>query len=822
MSKNLVIVESPAKCKTIGKYLGKDFDVLASYGHVRDLVPKEGAVDTENQFAMKYQIIERNEKHVKAIVRALKKADALYLATDPDREGEAISWHLIELLKEMNALEGKDVRRVIFHEITKKAVQDAIAAPRSMSNDLVGAQQARRALDYLVGFNLSPLLWKKVQRGLSAGRVQSPALRMIVERELEIEAFKAREYWSIEADVSKDKQPFVSRLVLYKGEKVEQFSFENETAARDVESTLLKATNGKLSVVSVTKKQRRRNPTAPFTTSTLQQEASRKLGFNTQRTMRVAQKLYEGIELPGEDNVGLITYMRTDSVTLASVALEEIRDVIAERYGAKNVPDEARTFKTKAKNAQEAHEAIRPTSVARAPEQLKAVLDEDQFKLYSLIWKRTMACQMVPAVFDTVAIDMAAGDPDEGHRMRANGSILVEPGFMAVYQEGKDDSKDDDGDRLLPDIGEGDTIKLDELRTEQHFTDPPPRFTEASLVKTLEEYGIGRPSTYASIIATLKNREYVEIEAKRFTPTDIGRIVIGFLTEHFTQYVDYDFTAKLEDDLDAISLGEQDWVPLLEKFWKPFHALCQEKEASVTREQVAQARELGTDPKSGKPVTVRMGRFGPFVQIGTKDDEEKPKFAGLRPGQKMTDIDLATAMELFKLPRKLGETADGLPVSASIGRFGPYVRYGDKYVSIKGEDPYDIELPRALELIEEKKIADANRLILDFEEQGIQVLNGRYGPYITDKAKNARVPKDREPKSLTLEECIELLAAAPERGRRGKKKTAKKTATKAATKKKPAKKKAKKKATKKKAAKKKIAKKATKKRAAKKKVAKKT
>ncbi len=803
MSKNLVIVESPAKASTISKYLGKDFDVLASYGHVRDLIPKEGAVDTENQFSMKYQIIERNEKHVRAIIKALKNAEGLYLATDPDREGEAISWHLVELLKEKGVLDNIDVHRVVFHEITKQAVRDAVANPREISGDLVGAQQARRALDYLVGFNLSPLLWKKVQRGLSAGRVQSPALRMIVERELEIEAFKAREYWSIEADVSKNDQPFTSRLVSYKGEKVEQFSFENEDAARKVEKTIVEAANGSLNVLSVSKRQRRRNPTAPFTTSTLQQEASRKLGFNTQRTMRVAQKLYEGIALPGEDQVGLITYMRTDSVTLADVALTEIREVIAKRYGAQNVPDEPRTFKTKAKNAQEAHEAVRPTSVARAPDDLKSVLDEDQLKLYALIWKRTMACQMVPAVFDTVAIEMAAGPEDSGHRMRANGSVLVEPGFMAVYKEGRDDSKDDEGDRLLPEIEEGDTIKLDELRPEQHFTEPPPRFTEASLVKTLEEYGIGRPSTYASIIATLKNREYVEMDGKRFLPTDIGRIVIGFLTEHFTQYVDYDFTAKLEDDLDSVSLGQKDWVPLLETFWKPFHELCEDKESSVTREQVAQARELGTDPKSGKPVTVRMGRYGPFVQIGTKDDEEKPRFAGLRPGQKMADIDLETAMELFKLPRKLGETEDGLPVSASVGRFGPYIRYGDKYVSMKEDDPYTVELPRALELIAEKKIVDANRIILDFEEQGIQVLNGRYGPYITNKEKNARVPKDREPKSLTLEECIELLAAAPVRGRRGKKKSAKKTAAKKTAKKKVAKKKVAKKLAKKKAAKKK-------------------
>jgi len=788
MSKNLVIVESPAKAKTIGKYLGAGFDVLASYGHVRDLVPKVGAVDPDNEFAMQYQPIERNEKHINAIVRALKKSDALYLATDPDREGEAISWHLVELLKERNALNGKPVYRVVFHEITKNAVQEAIAHPRSISLDLVSAQQARRALDYLVGFNLSPLLWKKVQRGLSAGRVQSPALRLIVERELEIEAFTAREYWTIEADLSKQGQPFVGRLVSYAGGKVEQFSFENEARARDVENTLLAAADGKLETVSVTRRQRKRHPAPPFITSTLQQEASRKLGFNTQRTMRVAQRLYEGIELPGEGNVGLISYMRTDSVTLAAVAVDEIREVIAERYGAQNLPEAARTFKTTSKNAQEAHEAIRPTSALRTPESIKAALDDDQFRLYSLIWKRTVACQMVPAVFDTVAIDMAAGPVDAGHQFRANGSVLVEPGFIAVYKEGIDDAvTDEDSDRLLPEINEGDVIAIDKLRPEQHFTEPPPRFTEASLVKSLEEYGIGRPSTYASIIATLRNREYVDMDGKRFIPTDIGRIVNGFLTDHFTQYVDYDFTARLEDDLDAVSLGEKEWVPLLDNFWGPFKKLCEDKEESVTREQVAQARELGADPKTGKPVSVRMGRYGPFVQIGTKDDEDKPRFAGLRPGQKMNEITLGEALELFKLPRKLGETADGLTVSASVGRFGPYVRYGDKYVSIRGtDDPYTIELPRALELIEEKKIVDANRVILDFEDDGIQVLNGRYGPYITDKKKNARVPKDRDPKTLTVDECRELLAAAPERGGRGKKKVAKKAAAKKKTKKKTA------------------------------------
>ncbi|MDH4107384.1 MAG: DNA topoisomerase I [Gammaproteobacteria bacterium] len=808
MPHNLVIVESPAKAKTIGKYLGKDFEVMASYGHVRDLVPKEGAVDPENGFAMKYQIIERNEKHVNAIVRALKRSDALYLATDPDREGEAISWHLTELLRERNALNGKPVYRVVFYEITKGAIQEAIEHPRQISEDLVGAQQARRALDYLVGFNLSPLLWKKVQPGLSAGRVQSPALRMIVERELEIEAFKAREYWTMEADVSKKGQPFLARLVQYRGDKVEQFSFETETAAREAERTLLDAAQGMLTAIKLEKKQRRRNPSPPFTTSTLQQEASRKLGFSAQRTMRVAQRLYEGVELAGEGNVGLISYMRTDSVTLAATAIDEIRSVIAERYGAQNVPGAAREYKTKSKNAQEAHEAIRPTSAARTPDSLQGLVDKDQHRLYTLIWQRTLACQMTPAVYDTVTLELAAGDTlNPQHVFRANGSVLVEPGFLAVYQEGQDDAVEE-GDRLLPEVAEGDEILLDLLRPEQHFTEPPPRYTEASLVKALEEYGIGRPSTYATIIQTLQNREYVEMDGRRFHPTDIGRIVNGFLTEHFTQYVDYDFTAKLEDELDAVSLGEQDVVPLLDDFWRPFTKLVDEKEESVTREQVAMARELGTDPKSGKPVTVRMGRYGPFVQIGTKDDEEKPKFAGLRPGQKMNEITLEEGLELFKLPRKLGETQDGLPVSASVGRFGPYIRYGDKYVSIRGDDdPYTIELPRALELIEEKKIADANRIIRDYPDDGIQVLNGRYGPYITNKAKNARVPKDRDPKTLTLDECRELLAAAPERGRRGKKKMSRKTAAEPA----PEKKKAAKKKTATRKKKKKAAKKSKKK-----------
>jgi len=783
MPDNLVIVESPAKAKTIKKYLGKDFEVLASYGHVRDLVPKEGAVDPERRFAMKYDVLEKNEKHVDAIARALKKANSLYLATDPDREGEAISWHLRELLRDRGALDGKDVHRVAFYEITKNAVRQAIDEPRELSLDLVNAQQARRALDYLVGFNLSPLLWKKVRRGLSAGRVQSPALRMICEREAEIAAFVPREYWTLDAEGARDGQKFPLRLVEFTGRKVEQFSFTAEAAARDVEAKLSAASGagvpvaddrelappGTLRVLTIDRKQRNRNPAPPFTTSTLQQEAARKLGLSAQRTMRLAQQLYEGVDY-GEGAVGLITYMRTDAVNLANEAIGEIRGVIAKLYGADSVPEAPRYFKNKSRNAQEAHEAIRPTSAAVTPQLLEGRIDNDLHRLYTLIWKRAVACQMTHAVFDTVAVDLLAGaDGPQRHLLRANGSTLVKPGFIAVYIEGQDDSTDDDDDRILPPLAEGDTVQLVRLRGSQHFTEPPPRYSEASLVKALEEHGIGRPSTYASIISTLKDREYVDMDSRRFIPTDIGKIVNNFLSTHFGKYVEYGFTASMEDELDAVSRGEEDWTEPLQKFWQPFIDLVEHTEKNVSRDEAAQARELGVDPQSGKPVSVRMGRFGPFVQIGTRDDEDKPRFAGLRPGQKMDTIKLDAALQLFQLPRKLGTTPEGEALEANIGRFGPYVKFGSKYASLKAEDdPYTITLERAIEVVAAKKLADANRIIQDFGIDDIQVLNGRYGPYISDKARNARIPKERDPKTLTLEECRELLAAAPQRPGRGR------------------------------------------------------
>ena len=800
MSNNLVIVESPAKCKTIEKYLGKDYKVLASYGHVRDLIRKDGAVDTENGYKMKFELIERNEKHVAKIIKALKKADTLYLATDQDREGEAISWHLEEILKERKLLEGKKVHRIVFNEITKSAIQKALSNPRNVMQPLVDGYLARRILDYLVGFNLSPLLWKKITPGLSAGRVQSPAHRMIVEREKEIEAFNPREYWSIEATLEASSIGFGSRLVEYKGNKVEQFSFENETAAFSVRDTVVAAADGKLRVKAVNKKQRRRNPAPPFSTSTLQQDASRKLGFNARRTMMTAQKLYEGMDT-GEGPVGLITYMRTDSVSLSAEAVVEIRELIADRYGNKNLPAEPNVYKSKSKNAQEAHEGVRPTSIMRTPEQVKSFLNDDQFKLYSLIWKRTVACQMVAAVFDTVAINMVPANDESTAVIRANGSVLVEPGFIAVYQEGTDDVKDDEADKSLPSVEVDELVTLNEIQANQHFTEPPPRYSEASLVKTLEEYGIGRPSTYANIISTLITREYAEMDGKRFMATDRGMIVGDFLIKHFSQYVDYGFTAEFEDFLDEIARDENNYLAVLDNFWAPFKKLVDEKE-NLTREEVAQSRDLGTDPESGKPVSVRLGQYGAFAQIGTKDDEDKPKFAGLRPGQKIKTITFDEAMHLFILPRTLGETPEGETVTASVGRFGPYVKYDQKFVSTKDEDPYTIDLETALRFIVDKKEFEASRIIQDFPDHEIQVLNGRFGPYISsvDK-KNVKVPKDREPTSMTQAECIALVekAAFKPKKKAGKKKAAKKKVKKKATKKKAVKKKTARKATKKKA-----------------------
>lgn len=657
--KTLLVVESPAKAKTIKKYLGPGFDVLASYGHVRDLVAKEGAVAPDHAFAMRYEAIEKNAKHVDAIARSLRTADQLFLATDPDREGEAIAWHLRELLVERGVLGNKPVKRVVFHEITQQAIRDAVANPGELAHDLINAQQARRALDYLVGFNISPLLWKKIRPGLSAGRVQSPALRLIVDREGEIEAFIAQEYWTIQAvATSQEGGEFSARLVELRSEKLEQFSLANELQAYAARDAVIGAALGKLDVLSVQRKARQRQPSPPFITSTLQQEASRRVGFTAQRTMRIAQQLYEGVAIGEDGPVGLISYMRTDSVTLATEALTEIRQLIGSAYGSEYVPDQPRTYRTKSKNAQEAHEAIRPTSVFRQPSALAQYLTAEQLKLYALIWRRTVASQMNPAVMDTVAIELGAGSSPIG-RLRANGSTVRFKGFLAAYD---DREESESAESKLPVLNEGEQVNVRDIEATQHFTEAPPRYTEATLIKALEEFGIGRPSTYASIISTLQQREYVRLDEKRFKPTDVGRVVSRFLTEHFQRYVDYDFTAKLEDELDAVSRGEKAWIPVLEGFWEPFHQRVLETASSVSRRDVVQQILEEACPICAKPLARRLGRRGSFIGC-----TGYPECSYTRDAGEGVSASAPTAVIDHPCPLCGGE------LSSKAGRFGAFV-----------------------------------------------------------------------------------------------------------------------------------------------------
>ncbi len=772
MPANLVIVESPSKAKTIEKYLGPDFQVLASYGHVQDLVPKDGAVDTENEYQLKYQVEPRSEKHLRAISAALKKCEALYLASDPDREGEAISWSLQTLLERRKKLTDKKIYRVVFHEITPEAVTYALKHPRAVSSDLVNAYQARRAIDHLFGFNLSPLLWRKIAPKLSAGRVQSPALRMIVEREMEIEAFKPQEYWTVHATLAHDGQQFPAKLHALDGKTLKKFDLPDEATSKAAHDAV-QACAGYLQVMQVERKERHRHPTPPFTTSTLQQEASRKLRFSARRTMQIAQQLYEGVDL-GSGAVGLISYMRTDSVTLSASALRNLREVITERYGKDQLPPSPRRFKTKTRNAQEAHEAIRPTDASLLPEKVRNALTEDQRRLYELIWKRAVACQMIPAVIDQVGVDLSvkntqilthATPPLKVPTLRAVGSHVRVPGFMQVYLEGSDVKVASD-EQYLPKLSEGDAVTIENVEARQHYTEPPPRYTEASLVKKLEENGIGRPSTYADTMTKLVSRQYAVLNKRAFVPTAVGKAVCKFLSEHFTSYVDYQFTAQMEDTLDSVARGETQWVPVVDKFWKPFAAQLEDKSTTVSRHDAQMMRELGMDPKSGKPVRVRVGRYGPFVQLGDREDEEKPRFASLREDQSFENLTLDEALDLLKLPRSLGVSDAGDPIEVNLGRYGPFVKYGEKkYVSLpEGEDPLTITRERAEELIAAHKQAQANRIIQDFGD--IQVLNGRYGPYITRSGQNVKVPKDQDPATLTQAECETYLAQAPARKRR--------------------------------------------------------
>ena len=842
----LVIVESPAKAKTINKYLGSDFKVLASYGHVRDLPPKDGSVRPDEDFDMSWEVDGKAAKRLAEIAEAAKGADRLILATDPDREGEAISWHVLEVLaKKRGLMKDMPVERVVFNAITKTAVTEAMAHPRQLDMELVEAYLARRALDYLVGFTLSPVLWRKLPGARSAGRVQSVALRIVVDRELEIERFRTQEYWTVEAEVAAGGDPFTARLAKHEGKRITKFDLGDEAkafAARDA----VKAASFK--IASVERKPGRRSPPPPFTTSSLQQEASRKLGFNAQRTMQAAQKLYEGIDIGGE-TTGLITYMRTDGVQTAPEALDEARAVIGGLYGKEYVPEKPRFYSTKAKNAQEAHEAIRPTSLARNPGKLR--LEGDLGRLYELIWKRMIASQMESARVERTTIDIESSDGQTG--LRASGVVVTFDGYLAVYEEGRDDPDDEEGGRL-PQVAEGAAALVRSAKADQHFTEPPPRYSEASLVKKLEELGIGRPSTYASILTVLRDRAYVRMEKQRFVPEDKGRLLTAFLEEYFGRYVEYDFTAALEGRLDLVSAGELNWKVLLREFWDEFNAkvgetaelrmsdvltaldrtlgphLFPEKadgsdpracpvcntgrmglksskygpflgcsnypECRHTRPlTVAEEgedgptgdRELGIDPVTGETVFLKTGRFGVYVQLG---EGEKPKRSSLPKGWSAPDMDLEKGLRLLRLPREVGmHPEDGKPIVAGIGRFGPFVLHNGVYANLPNADEvFEVGINRAVDLIATKLAGrrGESTALADLgahpeDGQPIKVLSGRYGPYIKHGSTNANIPRGADPLTVTLEQAVALIAERVAKGG-GKKKPARAAKAKAAPK----------------------------------------
>ena len=841
---DLVIVESPAKAKTINKYLGNDYKVLASFGHVRDLPEKNGSVDPDEEFSMIWEVQSASGQRLNEIADYLKKSDRLILATDPDREGEAISWHVLEVMREKGVLDGKQIQRVVFNAITRNAVTEAMNHPRELDEKLVHAYLARRALDYLVGFNLSPVLWRKLPGARSAGRVQSVALKLICERELEIEKFIPREYWSVSADFTTqngDKLP--TRLTLLKGGKVEKFTLTNEAEAMAAKDAI---ESGRFKVNRIESKPGQRNPSAPFTTSTLQQEAARKLGFNAKRTMQIAQLLYQGIEIDGEAT-GLITYMRTDGTQIAPEAVNETRDVIKADFGPDYLPEKAREYQTKAANAQEAHEAIRPTSLTRRPEYIASTLDVDQAKLYELIWKRTMASQMENARVQRTSIDIT--DESEATGLRASGTVITFPGFLKLYEEGKDDEKSDkEEEQNLPQVTEGMPLALQKVSPDQHFTEPPPRFSEATLVKKMEELSIGRPSTYASVLSVLRDRDYVFMDRNRFHPQDKGRLVTSFLESFFNQYVEYDFTAALEGDLDKVSNGDLDYKDVLRKFWENFsysvdstmeirntqildkmnevlgpHIFkdtgdgdpricpkCNEGELSLktgkfgafvgcTRypecrftRPFAQAegregdieRELGIDPETGLIVYLKDGRFGPYIQLGDAgEDNEKPKRSGLPKDMRPADTTLDYALRLLSLPRLVGKHPEtGEDITADLGRYGPYLKHGKQSASLETVDEiFEIGVNRAVTVIAEKKSKAPARGSSVIKELGehpddgkpVNVMNGRYGPYVKHNKINATIPKDEEPDSVTLERALELIAARAAKTGAGKKKAKK-------------------------------------------------
>jgi DNA topoisomerase-1 len=741
-------VESPAKAKTISKFLGNDFTVMASMGHVRDLPKSSLGFDPDDNFKPKYMVTADKKKVISDLKKHITKDTTIYLAADEDREGEAIAWHLIPALK----IEKNPIKRIVFHEITKDAILKALENPRDVDQHLVDAQQARRILDRAVGYELSPLLWKKVRYGLSAGRVQSVAVRIIVDRENEIRAFIPEEYWKIKADFINPE--LKSELVKENGKTAK---IENEEQALKIEASLKQ---GIYKLVDIEEKESTRNPAAPFTTSTLQQEASRKLGLSVKQTMVIAQQLYEGNvgNIPNHTG-GLITYMRTDSLNLSTVATTAAKAVIEEEYGKEYSLSKPRVYKSTAKGAQEAHEAIRPVNLALKPSMIKEFVDPAQYRLYSLIWKRTLATQMAQAKIANTTYKIEAGRNKE-FEFQTKGQRIIFAGFMKAYTEGSDNPEAalDSTEKILPNIKVGTVLELEKLESEQKFTQPPARYTEASLVKKLESEGIGRPSTYAPTISTIQAREYVtKTEDKKLIPTQTGEIVNSFLVDHFSDIVDLGFTAKIEEEFDEIALGKIAWEQVMKDFYGNFKKTIDEKESSVQKEDYLQVREIGIDPKSGKPVSARVGRFGPFVQIGTKDDEEKPKFVAIPDHLNMDTITLDEALFLFTLPRVVGVDKNGDEIKANIGRFGPYLQVKSKYYSLKTDDPYTVDLTRAEEIIKELDEAKEKSTIKTFDKEKIQILVGQYGPYIKQGRKNFKIPKGVEANDLTLEQCLEII-----------------------------------------------------------------
>ncbi|MDX1921293.1 MAG: type I DNA topoisomerase [Candidatus Caenarcaniphilales bacterium] len=870
--KNVVIVESPAKANTISKYLGSDFVVLASYGHIRDLPSKDGSVNPDDDFSMKWEIDARAKKRIDEITKAVKKCETVLLATDPDREGEAISWHVYEVLKEGKAINNQTVKRVVFNEITKRAVVEAVENPRQINMGLVDAYMARRALDYLVGFSLSPVLWRKLPGSRSAGRVQSVALRLICEREAEIEIFKPQEYWSVESILqASGKVSFSTNLVELNGKKIERLTLQNEQQATEA---VTKIRSSQFAVKSIDRKEVKRNPYPPFITSTLQQEASRKLGFSATKTMQIAQKLYEGIQLEGE-TVGLITYMRTDGVNMAQEAVASMRDYIGTEFGANYLPEAPRVYKSKTANAQEAHEAIRPTDITRTLDSVKDYLDYDQQRLYELIWKRALSCQMANAVFDQMTVEIASSD--KSVILRATGSVMLFDGFMKIYQEDKDEKTEgDEADHKLPKMSEGETLNCLDVIPEQHFTKPPPRFTEAGLIKKLEELGIGRPSTYASIIRILQDRNYVRMDGKRFIPEDRGILVTTFLSNFFDKYIQYGFTADLEDKLDDICHEKITSKAVLGNFWKDFkEAIALTKDLSITSvldklnevledhffpktdenhdprkcplcssgviglklgkygafigcsnypdcrytrqlkvnesevsldSFAASPVELGEDPVTSKKVFVCKGPYGFYVQLGEeeipepkkeketqalqekseKDDKKakkkktkketkpkvvKPKRTSIPQSMNPTEVTLENALSLLSLPRELGIYPEtGEMISTSIGRFGPYLKFGSTFVSLKAEDDVlTVGLERAIELI---TASGKKRIELgEYKKKPVAVQKGRFGFFVVYNKLRVAIPKTKEAESLTLDEAIELIDKKLVKGQKDKEET---------------------------------------------------